>query len=42
MVARKTGIKLMREDGWTKVRKGLTTIEEVARVTKVDASAVKG
>jgi len=36
-VARKKGIKLMREDAWTKVRKGLTTAEEVARVTKADA-----
>jgi general secretion pathway protein E/type IV pilus assembly protein PilB len=41
-VARKQGLKLMREDAWAKVRKGLTTVEEVARVTKSDmAAAVK-
>jgi general secretion pathway protein E len=39
-VARKDGIKLMRDDGWVKVRKGMTTIEEVIRVTKVDISAL--
>jgi general secretion pathway protein E/type IV pilus assembly protein PilB len=36
-LARKDGIRLMREDAWNKVRKGLTTVEEVARVTKADA-----
>ncbi len=35
-VARKQEIKLMREDGWEKVRKGLTTLEEISRVTKSD------
>ncbi|RME36188.1 MAG: type II secretion system protein GspE [Planctomycetota bacterium] len=39
-VARKRGLKLMREDGWAKVLKGMTTIEEVVRVTKVDAAAL--
>ena len=39
-VARKQGLKLMREDGWTKVEKGLTTVEEVVRVTKIDVSAL--
>ncbi|MCD4655521.1 type II secretion system ATPase GspE [bacterium] len=34
--ARKAGMKTLRDDGWTKVRKGLTTIEEVMRVTQVD------
>ena len=29
------GFKVMRQDGWDKVRAGLTTIEEVLRVTKV-------
>jgi general secretion pathway protein E/type IV pilus assembly protein PilB len=33
-VARQSGLKLMREDGWDKVRLGQTTIEEVNRVTK--------
>ncbi|MBI4719401.1 MAG: Flp pilus assembly complex ATPase component TadA [Planctomycetes bacterium] len=39
-VARDQGLKLMREDGWTKVLKGHTTIEEIVRVTKVDPSMV--
>jgi len=39
-VARKKGLKLMREDGWSKVLKGMTTVEEVVRVTKIDASAL--
>lgn len=39
-VARKDGLKLMREDGWTKVLKGITTVEEVVRVTKVDVAAL--
>ena len=39
-VARKQGIKLMREDGWTKVLKGMTTVEEIVRVTKIDVSAL--
>jgi type II secretory ATPase GspE/PulE/Tfp pilus assembly ATPase PilB-like protein len=32
--ARKNGLSLLREDGWTKVLAGLTTPEEVVRVTK--------
>jgi len=40
VVARAKGLKLMREDGWEKVIQGMTTVEEVARVTKVDSSAV--
>ncbi|MBU0719336.1 MAG: type II secretion system ATPase GspE [Planctomycetes bacterium] len=39
-VARADGLKLMREDGWAKVVKGITTVEEIARVTKVDAAAL--
>jgi type II secretory ATPase GspE/PulE/Tfp pilus assembly ATPase PilB-like protein len=39
-VARRDEFKLMREDGWAKVRKGMTTIEEIVRVTKVDATAL--
>lgn len=38
--ARAQGLILMREDGWAKVLKGITTIEEIARVTKIDASAL--
>ena len=38
--ARSRGLKLMREDGWAKVLKGITSMEEVARVTKIDAAAL--
>lgn len=38
--ARANGLKLMREDGWSKVLKGITTAEEIVRVTKVDAVAL--
>ena len=41
-VARKQGLHLMREDGWAKVLKGMTTIEEIVRVTKVDVSTLAG
>lgn len=34
-VARKNGLKLLREDGWDMVRKGQTTPEEVVRATKL-------
>jgi len=40
MVARNKGMALMREDGWAKVRDGITTIEEVNRVTKVNVDAL--
>jgi general secretion pathway protein E len=30
------GMRSLREDGWRKVRRGLTTIDEVLRVTKAD------
>ncbi|MCO6437008.1 MAG: type II secretion system ATPase GspE [Phycisphaerae bacterium] len=40
--ARQQGLKLMREDGWNKVRQGMTTVEEVARVTKVELTALPG
>ena len=39
-VARKKQFKLMREDGWSKVLKGFTTLDEIVRVTKVDAIAL--
>mgnify|MGYP003860370327 CR=1 FL=1 len=32
--ARRNGMKTLREDGWTKVRQGITTIPEVLRVTQ--------
>ncbi|MHC4716479.1 MAG: type II secretion system ATPase GspE [Planctomycetota bacterium] len=32
--AQADGLRLLREDGWTKVRDGLTTLEEVIRATK--------
>ena len=38
--ARKKGFKLMRDDGWSKVLQGFTTLDEIVRVTKVDAIAL--
>jgi general secretion pathway protein E len=32
--ARRNGMRNLREDGWKKVREGLTTVEEVMRVTQ--------
>ena len=32
------GLKTLRDDGWEKVKKGVTTIEEVVRVTQEDES----
>jgi general secretion pathway protein E/type IV pilus assembly protein PilB len=34
--ARKAGMQTLREDGWRRVCKGQTTVEEVLRVTKAD------
>ncbi len=34
------GMRTLREDGWAKVRAGLTTVEEVARVTQEDEALV--
>ena len=34
--ARKTGMRTLREDGWDKVIKGITTVEEILRVTLND------
>jgi general secretion pathway protein E/type IV pilus assembly protein PilB len=31
-----TGMRTLREDGWLKVRRGQTTVDEVLRVTKAD------
>jgi len=33
-VARKEGMRTLREDGWLKVKKGITTLSEVLRVTQ--------
>lgn len=33
-VAKKRGLKTLREDGWQKVLNGLTTVEEILRVTE--------
>jgi type II secretory ATPase GspE/PulE/Tfp pilus assembly ATPase PilB-like protein len=33
-VARKNGMRTLREDGWLKVKQGVTTISEVLRVTQ--------
>jgi general secretion pathway protein E len=35
--ARKDGMRTLREDGWLKVRQGMTTISEVLRVTQEEA-----
>ena len=32
--ARKNGMRTLREDGWLKVKQGLTTVSEVLRVTQ--------
>jgi general secretion pathway protein E/type IV pilus assembly protein PilB len=32
---RQNGLRLLREDGWTKVRGGMTTVEEVLTCTAV-------
>ena len=32
--ARKNGMRNLREDGWRKVRAGVSTVEEVMRVTQ--------
>lgn len=34
-VARKAGLRLLREDGWAKVRQGTTTMDEVLKCTAV-------
>jgi len=34
------GMKTLRDDGWDKVKFGLTTVEEVARVTQEDEALV--
>jgi general secretion pathway protein E len=36
-VARKGGMRTLREDGWMKVKQGVTTISEVLRVTQEEA-----
>ena len=36
------GMRTLRDDGWIKVRAGITTIEEVARVTQEDEALVSG
>ena len=33
-VNQEAGMRLLREDGWLKIQKGLTTPEEVMRTTK--------
>ena len=33
-VARRNGMRNLREDGWLKIREGVTTVEEVMRVTQ--------
>ena len=33
-VARRNGMRNLREDGWTKIQDGVTTVAEVMRVTQ--------
>lgn len=33
--ARKVGLRLLREDGWAKVRQGITTVDEVVKCTAI-------
>ena len=40
-VARRAGMRLMRQDGWDKVIGGHTTTDEIIRVTKVETAAVE-
>ena len=40
-MAKSQGMRNLRDDGWDKVAEGTTTIEEVLRVTVVDASKSK-
>jgi general secretion pathway protein E/type IV pilus assembly protein PilB len=35
-VAIRNGMETMRMDGWNKVMAGITTIDEIVRVTKAD------
>jgi type II secretory ATPase GspE/PulE/Tfp pilus assembly ATPase PilB-like protein len=37
-VARKRGMRTLREDGWLKVKQGVTTVSEVLRVTQEEES----
>ena len=32
--AQRNGMRLLREDGWAKIKMGMTTAEEVTRVTQ--------
>ncbi len=40
-VARRQGMRTLRQDGWRKVKAGVTTVEEVLRVTQTEEH-VKG
>ncbi len=39
--AREQGMRTLRQDGWAKVRQGITTIEEVFRVTQEEETIAK-
>ena len=36
LAAQDAGMKTLRDDGWNKVLQGITTVDEVLRVTKAD------
>ena len=38
-LAVRKGVRLMRQDGWDRVRSGLTTVEEILRVTQAVEAA---
>ena len=38
--ARKSGMRTLREDGWLKVKRGVTTVAEVLRVTQEEANSL--
>ena len=35
------GMKTLRDDGWVKVKAGMTTVEEVGRVTQEDEALIE-
>jgi hypothetical protein len=37
-MARKKGMRTLREDGWLKVKQGITTVSEVLRVTQEEVA----
>ena len=40
-LARQEGMKLLREDGWIKACRGITTVEEIITITQSDVIDVE-